>query len=216
MSSTPCSTGATQLLTPRVGPVQFLVAVALADDPLPPAPPRCRWVTHGGIAGLTCDGAPGPEGVYGRTPRITPLAPQPVCAGRTEVARLLALNATPLRSVLRLRQHCAEYRIAVVGGAEQADMRFCARLAQDFAALARAVGVTRAGLLPDVSGTLLIALSLVLPDSRMPALLDLLDASQPIAAAHGLTLHMVGPDALRSFPVALSGRAEPAVERYGT
>lgn len=193
-----------------------VVALAPADITLPPAPRRCHWLRHEAIAALTRVGAPAAEAPCGQAHGVTLLAPQPVCAGPDAVARLLAQHAAPLRRILDGRRHCAEYRIIVSGAAEPADTRLFARLAQDMADLSRAVRATERPLLPIDGRSMLMALSLMLPNERIPALLEVLETAQTLAEARGLTLHAVGPDAMRSFPVSLSDRAELVLEPQAT
>lgn len=193
---------------PACDDARFLMALAPADGPLPEPPRRCNWLTHDGIAALSREGAPATEGVWTdalwRVPGVTRLEPQPAFAGPPELSRMLEGQALPLRRMLALREPCAEYRVSVSGATQPADTRIFARLAQDLADLSQAVRAAPAGLLPIAAGPLLIAVSLMVHVDRIGRLLSVLDEAEHAAGTRGLTLDVIGPDALRSFPVSLS------------
>lgn len=211
--------------TPRFGAPAcdaplVLAALAPADAPLPLPPRGCRWIAHDGVAALAC-ASTDRAGALRRhalwtVPGVTPIDPQPVSVDPAEAGQLLERQAVPLRRMLAQRAQCAEYRVTVRGAAQPADARLFATLAQDLADLSRNVRATPCGLLPVVEGHLLFALSLMLHNDCIAPLLALLDEAQQMARSQGLTLNVVGPDALRSFPATLSDRAELVLDDAAT
>ena len=199
--------------TPRFGEppcdaARLLVALAPADAALHPAPPGCDWMVHEDIAALIRVAALGSAPFRARVPGMVPVEPQPVLVATADLRRLLGARAVALRRMLARRRVCSEYRITLSGEVAPADMRLSVGFAQDLADLSCEVRATPPRLLPVLKGHLLFALSLMLPDDRILPLLERLEQARQVADARGLRLQVVGPDALRSFPVTLSDRAE--------
>ncbi len=185
-----------------------LIALAPADAPLPLAPRGCRWLIHGPIAALSAFGEPeldvSSRHVLGQVPGATPVGPKPVRLNMAAMARLFERHSVALQRVLSRRARCAEYRVTVSGVAQHSDFRLFARVAQDLADLSTQLCATPTELLPIVAGDVVIALSLTVHNDRIERLVAMLDDARQIADARGLSMHVVGPDALRSFPLALS------------
>jgi len=196
----------------------YLVALAPADAPLPQAPQGCRWLTHDGIAGLACSGQPDADTFSRRLlwqlPGATPIDPQPVRIDLARLGRVFEEQSAALNRVLSRRAHCAEYRITVSGAAQPVDFRLFAKVAQDLAALSRELCATPTELVPNVAGDVVIALSLILHSDRIGRLVRVLDDARQLAEFRGLSLRVIGPDALRSFPLTLPEWAEAVPEHF--